>query len=71
MHLVVEPWVEFPDCRGEYENQALQGGEAPVPAKPGTDRVRRKYELIKAHRKLLPTKVMCRELGVAPIEFYQ
>jgi putative transposase len=35
------------------------------------DRVRRTYEFIKAHRKQLPTEVMCRELGVAPSGYYQ
>jgi putative transposase len=42
-----------------------------VPAKPKGDRVRRKYEFIKAHRKQFPTEVMCRELGVAPSGYYQ
>ena len=42
-----------------------------MPSKPRTDRVRRKYEFIKAHRKLFPTEVMCRELGVAPSGYYQ
>lgn len=42
-----------------------------MPAKRRTDRVRRKYEFIKAHRKLFPTEVMCRELGVAPSGYYQ
>lgn len=42
-----------------------------MPAKPRTDRVRRKYEFIKAHRKLFPTEVMRHELGVAPSGYYQ
>lgn len=42
-----------------------------MPAKPKADRVRRKYEFIKAHRKQFPTEVMCRELGVARIGYYQ
>lgn len=42
-----------------------------MPSKPRTDRGRRKYEFIKAHRKLFPTEVMCRELGVAPSGYYQ
>jgi hypothetical protein len=29
-----------------------------VPAKPSTDRVRRKYEFIKAHRQQLPIEVL-------------
>lgn len=40
-------------------------------AKLKADRVRRKYEFIKAHRKQFPTDVMCRELGVAPSGYYQ
>lgn len=42
-----------------------------MPARPKADRVRRKYEFIKAHRKQFPTEVMCRELGVAPSGYYQ
>jgi transposase InsO family protein len=42
-----------------------------MPAKPKSDRVRRKYEFIKAHRKQFPVEVMCRELGVAPSGYYQ
>jgi putative transposase len=42
-----------------------------VPAKPKSDRVRRKYEFIKAHRKHFPVEVMCRELGVAPSGYYE
>lgn len=42
-----------------------------MPSKPRTDRVRRKYEFSKAHRKLFPTEVMCRELGVAPSGYHQ
>ncbi len=42
-----------------------------MPAKLKADRVRRKYEFIKAHRKQFPTEVMCRELGVAPSGHYQ
>lgn len=42
-----------------------------MPAKPRTDRVRRKYQFIKAHRKQFPIEVMCRELGVAPSGYYQ
>jgi putative transposase len=42
-----------------------------VPSKPRAYRVWRKYEFIKAHRKLFPTEVMCRELGVAPSGYYQ
>jgi hypothetical protein len=38
-----------------------------VSAKPRTDRVRRKYEFIQAHRNPFPTEIMCRELGVAPV----
>ena len=42
-----------------------------MPAKPKSDRVRRKYAFIKAHRKQFPVEVMCRELGVAPSGYYQ
>lgn len=42
-----------------------------MPANPKSDRVRRKYEFIKAHRKQFPVEVMCRELGVAPSGHYQ
>ena len=42
-----------------------------MPAKPKGDRVRRKHEFIKAHRKQFPTEVMCRELGVAASGYYQ
>ena len=42
-----------------------------MPAKPKSDRVRRKYEFIKAHRKQFPLEVMCRELGIAPSGYYE
>jgi putative transposase len=42
-----------------------------MPAKPKSDRVRRKYEFIKAHRKQFPVEVMCRELGIAPSGYYE
>jgi putative transposase len=42
-----------------------------MPAKPMSDRVRRKYEFIKAHRKQFPVEVMYRELSVAPSGYYE
>ena len=41
-----------------------------MPAKPKSDRDRRKYEFIDAHRKQFPVEVMCWELGVAPSGYY-
>lgn len=42
-----------------------------MPATPRGVRVRRKYEIINAHRKQCPIEVMCRELGIAPSGYYQ
>ena len=42
-----------------------------MPAKPRSDRVRRKYAFVKAHRKQSPVEVRCRELDVAPSGYYQ
>lgn len=42
-----------------------------MPTRAKGDRVRVKYEFIKAHRNQFSTEVMCRELGVAPSGYYQ